>query len=422
MRILLLSEWFDPEPFYRGLWFANKLMALGHSVQVLTGFPNYPGGRLYNGYPMRPYMRETMNGVPVVRVPLYPSHDGSSVKRVATYASFAATAALLGGALVERPDVIYAYHPPGTVGLAAVWLSATKRVPLVYEVHDMWPDTLLASGMFGSRIGFRLVENAMSMVYRAADRIIVLSPGFKRLLCSRGVPEHKIDVVYNWSPDENAWSSDGNAGANASIVETTAAQRSRTTFEVLFAGNLGKAQGLDAVLDAAAIVGRVRGDVRFVFVGWGIDKDRLQDRARQLGLSNTEFRPPVPRENMAPVLAQADALLVHLRDDPLFAITIPSKTQSCLMAGRPVIMAVRGDAARLIARAKAGVVCEPENPEDIARAVLHLREMTPELRAAMGEAGRRYYWRHLSFDRGVRAIARTLENVGDESGLVPRRP
>lgn len=404
MRILLLSEWFDPEPFYKGLGFANKLMALGHDVQVLTGFPNYPGGRLYDGYRMRPWMRETMDGVRIVRVPLYPSHDGSGAKRVATYASFAASAALLGGALTERPDVIYAYHPPGTVGLAAAWLSATKRVPLVYDIQDMWPDALLASGMFGSRIGASLVGRAMSIVYGAADRIIVLSPGFKRLLCSRGVPEHKIDVVYNWSPDETA-------APTRPMVRAEEVSRGRSGFEVLFAGNMGKAQGLDAVLEAAAIVGRMRAEVRFVFVGSGVEKGRLRARAQHLGLSNTEFRPAESRDKIGMTLAQADGLLVHLRDAPLFAITIPSKTQSYLMAGRPIIMGVRGAAAKLVLRAKAGVTCEPDNPQDIARAVICLRVMSADERASMSESGRSFYWRNLSAEQGVRRIESILRGV-----------
>jgi len=404
VRILLLSEWFDPEPFYKGLGFAAKLMDIGHAVQVLTGFPNYPGGRLYDGYRMRPWMRETMDGVPIVRVPLYPSHDGSGVKRVATYASFAASAALIGGALTERPDVIYAYHPPGTVGLAAAWLSAAKRVPLVYDIQDMWPETLLASGMFGSRIGAGLVGNAMSMVYRAADRIIVLSPGFKRLLCSRGVPEHKIDVVYNWSPDETA-------ASGPAVARAEEAQASHSGFEVLFAGNMGKAQGLDAVLEAAAIVSRTSTDVRFVFVGAGVEKDRLQARAQQLGLSNTEFRSAVSRDKMGVTLGQSNVLLVHLRDDPLFAATIPSKTQSYLMAGRPIIMAVRGEAARLVEKAKAGVACEPENPNDIAQAIVSLRAQSAEQRATMGECGRRFYWQNLSAEKGVLRIESALRSV-----------
>lgn len=403
MRILIVSEWFDPEPFYKGLPLARGLINLGHEVEVLTGFPNYPGGQIYDGYRVRPWQRETLDGVPVTRVSLYPSHDNSGARRVATYLSFGLSASVLGGLLTKTPDVIYAYHPPGTVGLAASCLRFAKRAPLVYDVQDMWPDTLAATGMFTSQFGLKLVGAAMSAVYRVASRIVVLSPGFKRLLVERGVPERKIRVVYNWSPDEGS-----RLGGDDVVTRTPAPA---DPFTVLFAGNMGHAQGLSSVLDAAALLSVRAPKVRFVFIGSGVDKHRLQERTRELRLSNVEFRDAVARDNIAAVLQSADALLVHLRDDPLFSVTIPSKTQSYLMAGRPIIMGVRGDAARVVLEAGAGIVCEPQDPESIAAAVLRMSETDVAARQEMGARGRRFYWEHLSFQRGVLEI----ENVLRES-------
>ncbi len=406
MRILIVSQWFDPEPFYKGLPFARRLLELGHQVEVLTGFPNYPGGRVYPGYQIRPWSKEVAEGVSITRVALYPSHDNSGVKRIANYFSFACSSSLLGGFLTAQPDVIYAYHPPGTVGLAACCLRLFKRAPLVYDIQDMWPDSLAATDMFQSQLGLRAVGTAMSAVYERASRLVVLSPGFRRLLVERGVPERKVRVIYNWSAGERDRSESSSTPAEANTCSNS--------FTVMFAGNMGRAQGLGAVLKAAVILGTSAPSVRFLLIGSGVEKDHLRNEAAALGLNNVEFCEAVSTEKIGAVLKSADALLVHLRDDPLFSITVPSKTQSYLMAGRPVIMGVRGDAAELIQRAQAGVLCEPENPQSIAETVIQLLHMSPAERQRMGDAGREFYWRHLSFERGVKEIESVLREACDE--------
>ncbi len=201
MRILLLGQFFDPEPAVKGLSFAKKLADHGHQVEVLTGFPNYPGGRLYPGYSLRPWRVEVIDGIRINRVPLYPSHDKSGLRRIANYASFALSAATIGLCLVQRPDVIYCYHPPATVGLAAVALSTFKHCPFVYDIQDLWPDTVAASGMLRSRSALAVIDAWCRWIYSRADHITVLSPGFKRRLVERGVPDRKITVVYNWSDE-----------------------------------------------------------------------------------------------------------------------------------------------------------------------------------------------------------------------------
>ena len=150
MRILILSQFFDPEPIVKGLPFARELSRRGHAVEVLTGFPNYPGGKLYPGYRLRPWQREVLDGIPVHRVALYPSHDGSAVRRTANYASFALSAAVAGPFLVRKPDVVYVYHPPATVGLPALVFRALRGCPVVYDVQDLWPDSVASSRMVGS--------------------------------------------------------------------------------------------------------------------------------------------------------------------------------------------------------------------------------------------------------------------------------
>lgn len=403
MRILMLSQWFQPEPTFKGLPFARALTRLGHEVQVLTGFPNYPGGKLYDGYKIRLLQRETMDGISVVRVPLYPSHDSSGFRRAANYASFALSASLIGPWAVKPADVAYVFHPPVTVGLPAIWLRLLRNIPFVYDIQDLWPDTLAATGMMNSKRVLAMADRWCRFVYKRADRIAVLSPGFKEALCKRGVPEEKIEVIYNWCDDDIATQArdeglSGELGLSGK-------------FNVVFAGTMGKAQALDAVLDAAAMVRERAPEMRFVFVGGGVDVNRLKGKAEAAKLSNVRFLPRMSVSEIKPVLARADVLLVHLRDTPLFRITIPSKTQAYLAVGRPILMAVPGDAADLVNTASAGVCCAPENARAIAEAALKLYNMPREQLEGMGQRGREFYNRELSLSIGARKYERLFNAV-----------
>jgi glycosyltransferase involved in cell wall biosynthesis len=394
MRILILSQWFDPEPTFKGLLFARELAARGHDVEVLTGFPNYPGGDVYPGYRIRPWVREQIDGVSILRVALYPSHDKSAVRRALNYTSFAISAAFIGTALIRKPDVVYVYHPPATVAFAAMVIGFCRRAPFVYDIQDLWPDTVAASGMMSSPAAFNLLAKWCNFVYRRARHIVVLSPGFKQQLAHRGVRPAKIDVIYNWCAD-------------TTIQPTVPAPDLVSTlglsgyFNVMFAGTMGTAQALDSVLDAAALCPDTLPNVQFVFVGAGVERDRLEKKAGDLGLTNVRFLPRQPMSAMGAVLGLADVLLVHLKDHPLFSITIPSKTQAYMASGKPILMAVRGDAAQLVTQSGGGLVCEPENPRSIADTVARLAGMSPEERRSMGEAGKRFYDEQLSLKTGV---------------------
>lgn len=406
VRILFLTQFFDPEPFYKGTGFVRELIRRGHEVEVLTGFPNYPGGVVYPGYKIRPWQRETIDGISIVRVPLFPSHDRSVVGRSLNYASFALSAALLGPALIRRPDVMLVYHPPATVGGAALVLRLLLRVPFVYDVQDLWPDTLAATGMVGSRLVLRAVGEFCGLIYAGATGIAVLSTGLRNHLVARGVAPQKVKVIYNWSAEEGA-------GGGVSHLPPNEEEQLKGRFNVVFAGNMGPAQGLRTVLAAAQIAAKAIPDVQFVLAGGGVDTDALRREAQKAGLTNVLFLPRRPPSAMPALLASADALLVHLRDDPLFAITIPSKTQAYLMAGRPIIMAVRGDAAKLVRDSGGGVVCPPDNPAALMEAIQNLYQMSGPKRAAMGAAGRAYYFDRLSLPHGVTKFVEVLDDAAN---------
>lgn len=402
MRVLLLTQWFDPEPTFKGLVFARELLRQGLEVKVVTGFPNYPGGKLYPGYKIRFIQREVIDGVQVTRLPLYPSHSQSALGRVLNYASFSASATVYGVLMAKRSDVIYAYHPPLTVGIAASLIRLFRKVPVVYDIQDMWPDTLRATGMISNVRLLNIVAKICQAVYHSVDHLVVLSPGFKRLLIERGVPERKIDVIYNWCDEASMSNPNG-------VVPKDFPCSDR--FTIVFAGNMGKAQALDAVLDAAEIVQTKAPNICFVFIGGGVEVENLKSLANAKKLHNVRFLPAVPMSDIGSILEKADALLVHLRKDPLFDITIPSKTQAYMAVGKPLLMAVNGDVADLVKDADCGVIAEPENPESIADAALKLYSLSSLERNAMAERSKQYYQSHLSLSIGVKKFCEIFRKI-----------
>jgi len=395
VRILMVTHWFNPEPMLKGLMLLRKLKERGHDIEVLTGFPNYPEGKIYPGYRQKAFFREEVDGISIIRAPLYPSHDANPVRRAANYLSFALSAAVLGPLETRKPDLLYVYFPPATASVPAMAIKAFRRVPLVLEIQDLWPDTLSATGMMDNRHLLKVVGRWCDFTYRVAKKIIVLSRGFKDALVSRGVPAEKVEVIRNWCDDEDnilkarpEKSLSGELGFDG-------------RFNILYSGTMGKAQALKAVLSAAEILKDRIPEIQFVFMGSGIESEELKRVARERKLGNVAFHPRRPIEKIGEVMKIADVLLVHLKDDPLFRITIPSKIQSYLAAGRPILACVKGNAADLVTDAKAGIACDPESPESIAGAAETLFSMSATQREGMGENGRKYYDRELSLDRGV---------------------
>lgn len=406
-RVLLLTQWFDPEPTFKGLVFARELVQQGFEVEVVTGFPNYPGGKVYPGYKIKWLQREMVDGVYITRVPLYPNHDQSAIKRIFNYVSFAGSSLFYGLFMAKRADVIYAYHPPLTVGVTASLLRLIRRIPVVYDIQDMWPDTLRATGMLNNARALTVVGWVCQFVYRHVDRIVVLSPGFKRLLLSRGVPAEKMEVIYNWADE---------ASLATPIEPEFAPLPEDGRFKVLFAGNMGKAQALDAVLDAAVLLQAREANVCFVMLGGGLEVVRLQERVKDMQLNNVVFFPAVPMAQVGAFLQKADALLVHLRKDPLFEITIPSKTQAYMAVGKPLLMAVNGDAANLVVESGGGVVAESENPKALAAAIEKLSALPPAALSDMGIKAKAYYQKHLSLSVGASRFGEIFH------ALASRRP
>jgi len=395
MKILILSQWYPPEPVAIPHEMAYDLVKRGHQVLSITGFPNYPSGKIYTGYRQHFWQWEEMDGVQVLRLPLYPYHGRSGALRVVNFLSFAVSALLLGPLLCSSADIIYVYHPPLTIGLPAWVIGLLRRVPFVYDIKDMWPETLRATGMMESNTVYSMLNFLAKFIYTRAAAIVVPSPGFKRNLLNKGVAADKIYIIPNWA-DEKIYQPVPPDSALAK--EYGLAGR----FNIIYAGNIGLAQALDTVVEAAQQLSDLPA-IQFVFIGDGVDEPRLRQRVVAYKDKNVRFLGRQPAERIPYFLALADVLLVHLKRDPLFEITIPSKTLAYMACGRPILMAVAGDAADVIRSAGAGLVCAPQDPEALASTVRTFYMMPAVERERMGQAGReaflKHYTRHALMDQ-----------------------
>ena len=403
MRILILTQWFDPEPTFKGLVFATALKSQGHEVEVLTGYPNYPGGKLYPGYRVQLFSRELMDGVRVNRVALFPSHNNSGILRIINYMSFFFSSVFVGPFLIQKPDVIYVCNLP-TLGFVANVFRLIFGSKIVLDILDLWPESVTKSGMLNGKVALSLLEKATNYIYRLADHITTISPGIKRVLVSRGMPPDKLSVVYNWCSERAAPASD--------VLREFAEKHDFIgKFNIVFAGNMGKMQALEPVLEAASIIWPLNKKASFWFVGDGVEVEHLREFASSRSLSYVHFIPRMSSDEIANLFKMSDLLLVHLKKDPLFQITIPSKIQAYMFAGKCILVGVEGDAAALVQAADAGFACEPENPDSIAASILKFSELDADDRQRMGQNGRRYYEQNLSLKVGAARFVDIFKNV-----------
>lgn len=383
MRVLVLSQYYDPEPIPKPSELAEELAMRGHDVSVLTGLPNYPTGRLATGYRLQPYKRETIRGIPVLRVFEVPYHSGSSVGRFLNYGTFMVAAAA-AAPVIPRPDVVYVWHPPLTVGVAAWAIRLIRGCPFVYDVQDIWPDEALLAGMMREGVMARALRVMEKAVYKRASHVVVATDGARNNLLAKGVPEEKVSVVPNWIFGDGL-----GLPADATVKSARVLLAANGAFTVTFAGNTGLLQGLGNVLQAARILSH-RSDIAFRVVGDGSDLPRLKELAKSLALTNLRFLGRRPSSEMAAILAASDALLVVLRSGPLTELALPTKTLTYLASARPVLVAAGGAAEQLVRECDAGLSVPPDDPQALAAAVERLAAMTPDARELMGQRGRQW--------------------------------
>lgn len=390
MRILVVSQYFWPEGFL-----VNDLVLglteRGHRVTVLTGHPNYPEGSFTPGYGFFKPFRERQLGVEVRRVPLLPRGKGGAIRLSLNYLSFALFASLLGPLLCRgQYDLILVYEPsPVTVGFPAIVLKRLKRLPIIFWVQDLWPESLSAAGAVHSERVLGWVEKMVRFIYRRCDCVLVTSKMFE----SR-VREVGAQVVYYWPQ----WAESLYQPVE---VDENSPERSEMPlgFRIMFAGNIGAAQSFDTILAAAGKL-QEHEEIHWVIIGDGRMRPSMEEGVRKLGLENSvHLLGRRPAEVMPRNFACADALLVTLKRDPIFSLTIPGKIQSYLACEKPIVAALDGEGARVIKESGAGLTVPAEDADALAAAVLEMYRARPEERAEMGRRGRAYFKKHFEREK-----------------------
>jgi colanic acid biosynthesis glycosyl transferase WcaI len=366
----------------------------GHDVTVLTGFPNHPDGVLkeeYRRHFWRFLFRERMHRVNIVRTWLLPISLRTAFGRLLNYSSFFASASI-AGLFLRKPDIVIASSPQLLVGLAGWWIARIKRVPFVFEVRDLWPESLVAVGASSANSAiYRFLERIAAFLYRRADRIVVVTPAFRDHLVRRWqVPPEKICVVPN--------------GVETEIFRPQAASapprrelNAKGEFVVSFIGTVGLAHGLDTLVAAAEKLQATEPSIQFLVVGEGADRERIVELAKEKGISNIRFVPQQPREKIPEYVAASDTCLVLLKKSEVFETVIPTKMLEFMSCARPVILGVKGQAREIMERARAGICIEPEDAEALCDAILKLRN-DANLRSVLGQNGRDYILRNFSRD------------------------
>ncbi len=385
MRILYLSQYFPPEvgaTQTRAHEMARGLVKAGHRVTMIAEFPNHPGGIIPPEYRGKLWQRDTLDGIEIIRVWVKASPVKNFRNRIAFYISYMLMAAFAGLFLARgKFDAIYATSPPLFVGGAALLISYLRRLPLFFEVRDLWPQSAVVLGELRNPQAIKIAERLETACYHRAEKIVVVTQSMLETLRARDLSPKKLILIPN--------------GANADFFQfqPEVGQHQRQLlqltdkFIVLYAGIHGIAQGLKTVLTAANILSDYP-DIHFLFVGEGPVKQQMMTIAREDNLANVTFHGEVPRRQMPALLSAADVALVPLRQLSLFKGALPSKMFDAWACECPTIVSVDGEARRVLEESQAGIFIEPESPEALAEAILQLKE-NPTLRRQMGENGRR---------------------------------
>lgn len=403
MRLLIVSQYFRPESF-RINEVAATLAGKGVEVEVLTGKPNYPRGEVFDGYRAWGCQRESWRGIGIHRIPLLPRGRGGA-RLALNYLSFVLSGLLFAPRMLrsKRFDAIFVYAPsPILQAIPAIFLGWLKDCPVVLWVQDLWPESLSATGHVKNRAVIKLVELAVRFIYRHVDLLLVQSRAFEEPVraLAPGTP-----IVYYPNSVEDSFAAPvhGNPPAVAGLGEG---------FSVMFAGNIGSAQAVGVIVEAASLLKEYL-DIHFVVLGEGSRREWMLQEAKKRGLDNLHLPGSFPVETMPAFMQRASALLVTLADEEIFRRTIPSKVQAYLAAGRPILACLYGEGAELVAEAGAGLTAPAEDGQALAEAILRLYRMPQQEREAMGARGRLYYAEHFAHDRLADQLIGHLQFVCD---------
>ncbi|MFC1590940.1 glycosyltransferase family 4 protein [Thermodesulfobacteriota bacterium] len=405
MKIVYISQYYYPEPHSIHTELAETLSSYGHEVTVVTAYPNYPLGRIYDGWKQKfSGQWEHINGVSVLRCPIWSDHSKSIFFRGLHYFSFTVSATLLIFFRVPSADVFLVHHPPPSLAIPAWLFNKRGNCPFVFRIADLWPEFIAGSGVSKNKALLKIVDVLLRLIYRAASHVIVPSPGFEKRLVDKGVAENKITFVSNYA-DESIYypqEKDKELQQKLGIKESD--------IIIMYAGNIGQPQRIDVLINSMKRV-KHRPEIKLFIIGDGHCKKKLQQTCLQEGIESVVFFDQMSPEDVNRYYSVAAALFIQLEDQLIWTDTIPSKIYAYMLAGRPIIAALKGDGADVVAAAQGGGICEPCNDRAIADCVVRFADMPGEEREQMGKNNYKYVMSNFSKNIMTKKIEAVLQKA-----------
>lgn len=412
MHVMIVAPYYWPESVGPATWIqqlSSDLLEKGHQVTVLTAFPNYPTGKVFDGYRGRILIREKVDGIDVVRTYIYATPRKSFWSRALSFGSVCLSLPI-GGMLVRHPDVIYCIIPPLPLGWTIELLGKLKRTPIVINVQDIYPQAAVSAGYLKNRLAIRVFEKVELSVYKQAAAIVVITEAFQRDLVAKGVEPGKVHVIPNWA----------DVDAVRPAPKSNAFRRSLAVdgnLLVMYAGGMGHNSCLEAVIEAARLLANE--SPQFVLIGDGVYKQALQQKAARYSLPNLRFLPFVRAEDYPQALAASDVQLVTLNPAATHT-SLPSKTLKIMASGRPVLALTHADSdlCQILQTAKCGVAVDPANPQALADAIRGFVQNKEQLEN-MGRNARQFCLVHFERRHCTSQIEALLVRMADDPGFRP---
>ena len=402
MKVCIFTNHFYPEDF-KVNDISFELAKLGHEITVLTAIPDYPKGKFYDGYSLFKRRREIVNGVNVIRLPIIPRGKGGAIRLILNYISyfFCLSIFTFFHGLRHKYDKIFVHlTSPFFIGVCAKKLSKRQKIPLLFWTLDLWPESLISAGGFKNKLLINQQTRMVRKVYEQCSKILIGSKGFEKSICEKGDFKNKLVYFPNWAEDVKG---ECPKDFNINIIEPFASKKDED-FILLFAGNLGEAQNLDAIIESANQL-RDLDNIKFVFVGDGRRKEHLENLVQEKGLQKTVFfvgRYPIT--TMPIFMQSADVLLFSLKDEPCFNLTVPSKVQFYMAQEKPVLAMINGDGAELVKEANCGLSVSAGNSQGFADSVKTMYKMSKTELSKLGINGKQYYENNFTKEQRIKQL------------------
>ena len=405
MKVLVVTQYFWPESF-RINDVVSSLVDSGVEVDVLTGKPNYPDGKIFNGYRVWDCQKEHKYGSSIFRVPLIPRGNKGKFNLALNYFSFIIFGMIQGAWMVRKNkyDLVFVYGlSPILLSIPGIFISKIKGVQIILWVQDLWPESLLATKSIQNSLVLSMVGHVVKWIYKSMDLILVQSHAFidevKKMTVEKDIKYYPNSVdpsFYNYSLNKQ--------------IEVEEKLKNDGNFNVVFAGNVGKGQGIEVILEAAKILSEID-NIKFVIYGSGSRLEWLEEQKKQYKLKGIILKGRHPIESMPQLLSKASALLVTLSDEPIFAKTIPNKIQAYLAVGRPILACLNGEGARVVNEAKAGIAVPAGDSKGLSEAILNLYKLHDKEMTIYGKNGRDYYEQNFKHERLIDMLISEFENL-----------